>query len=522
MILSIFLKNNVIIEDVKYFIKEQRRKQMKIAVIGGGLSGASVIQSLIDHPSFTTKDEIDVFEPRERLGVGFPYDTDSEAVMLNSNPKQLSVVKENPDDFVEWLEDNYEEPTNFEDLVSRPRYGKYLEERFSPYFSHQQVTHYADKVLDVRVLENEQEIDRKYLYQVKIEKKWLDKIYDAIFFAIGHPTYADFYHLIGEKNYVHNPYPVKEKLTNFSNTDKIGVIGSGATGVDLMRFMTTHYEFEHPLTYYVQDEIFYFANLPYEKDEFSFTFSSEWIQKMMDKNQSFIPLNIIIKTFTDDLYKEGVDIHQVYHRYEKNNLEAIREAMRVNDQELALVQEYVARLIQYLPALFNALNAVDKEEYLREYHVKLLFFKARVPNKTFRWLFDLLDEGKIRIVQGLKTIHTNVDDSFDLIANSQESADYLINATGFETRLDVVAERSTLIKNLYEKEFILPQRKNRFVLVNWPQVQVLNQRYGVMENAFFFGTLIGGTQYENNDAQLIIKQAHYSAAWLMDHRTLFD
>ena len=68
----------------------------------------------------------------------------------------------------------------------------------------------------------------------------------------------------------------------------------------------------------------------------------------------------------------------------------------------------------------------------------------------------------------------------------------------------------------FDKEIILPHRNGNFILVDWPETRVMNQRYGLMENLFFFGLLIGGTQHENNDASLTIEQGTYSATVFMD------
>lgn len=498
---------------------------MKIAVVGAGISGSSVVKTILSHPNFTKEDIIEVFETRELLGVGFPYDEDDESIMLNVSPEILSIDQSNPDDFVDWLHKNYEEPFNFEDLVSRPRYGRYLAERFAPYFSHPQVNHYPLEVIDIKVL-NEKTKDEtddskaeSYTYQLKTTEGWQDTIYDAVFFSIGHPPYADYYDLMGVENYIHNPYPMKEVLGHLSGKEKIGIIGSGATGIDLMRFLMTNYELEEPLTYYVPSgELFYFPDIPLEKDDFPFTFSMDWIEAEKDKHTGSIDLDKLIKIFIEDIKQGGVDVGEVYARYKADNLETMRLALESNDQELALIHSYAAKLVSYLPYLFNALSGEDKQRYLNDYHKKLLFFKARVPNKTFKWLFKLLDKGKVKLVEGISDVQSQEDGSFVVVADQTETADILINATGFDTSLENVAKHSTLIKNLYHQEFILPHKQGRFVLVDWPQTQVINQRFGLMENVFFLGLLIGGTQHENNDAQLTIRQATYSANWFMENR----
>lgn len=497
---------------------------MKIAIVGAGISGGSVLKSIIDHPNFKKEDEIHVFEPREILGLGLPYSPDDQSVMLNISPDSLSIEDSNPFDFTDWLEENFEKATNFEDLVSRPRYGEYLSNRLGSYFGHKQVTHIKTKIIDIEVLDRntKQKIneskDGHYCYRLKTVDNWKDDVYEAVFLALGHPEYADYYSLNGEKNYISNPYPVKDKLSNFLGDEKIGIIGSGATGVDLMRFFATNYDLKHPLTFYVRDKSFNFADIPYENDDFKFTFSIDWIEKEKEKNNGVIDFSLIFETFIRDIKEGGVDLFKVYKQYKKADIDSIRSAVESKDQELALIHAYNSKLVAYLPHLYNSLSGQDREFYLENYHDKLLFFKSRVPYKTFIWLFKLMDQGKLRVVSGLNEINPDKTSGFCMKANKNEHVDILINATGFESRLSKAGESSPLISNLLKKNIIMSHLNGRFVLVDWPQAHVLNQRFGLMDNLFFFGLLIGGTQHENNDAQLTHKIASRAATWLMNNR----
>lgn len=498
---------------------------MKIAIIGGGISGASALKAILDHPNLRNEDQIHLFEPREVIGVGLPYSPDDESVMLNVSPDALSVVENNPFDFTEWLDANYENPTNFEGLVSRPQYGNYLAERFAQYANYKQVTHFQETIEDIQVIDAQtKEIateskNGEYVYRLKQQDGWRNDIYDAVFLAIGHPEYADYYDLKGSENYVSNPYPMKEKLTKLSGNERIGIIGSGATGVDLMRFFSLNYDLQHPLTYYVQDQGFYFADIPYEKESFPFTFSMDWIAEEREKNNGIIPFSYILQTFIEDIQAGGVDVAAVYNRYKKGDLPTIRLAVEAKDQELALIHAYNSKLVQFLPHLYNSLSGQDKEFYLANYHHKLLFFKSRVPFKTFKWLLELENAGQLRVIYGLTDIQPQSDGSFIALAGKKEKVDLFINATGFDSRLSAASKSMPLIHNLFQKNLILPHINGRFVLVDWPQAQIINQRFGLMNNLFFFGLLIGGTQHENNDAYLTYQLATQSANWFMEQRT---
>ena len=498
---------------------------MKVAIVGAGISGASALKAIIDHPNFKKDDQIHVFEPRDILGAGLPYSPDDESVMLNISPDSISVDEKNPLDFTQWLEEHFEKPMNFEDLVSRPRYGRYLKERFAPYFNHKQVSHFQTKIKDLEVLDRTtkqplyESKDGSFCYRLKTSDGWQEDIYDAVFLAIGHPEYADYYELNGTENYIGNPYPMQDKLTGFSEDNRIGIIGSGATGIDLMRFFNLNYHLNQPLTFYVREHGFRFADIPYEQDDFQFTFSMDWIKEQRAKHDGVIPFAKILATFKNDIKAEGVDVDTIYHKYKKRDLDSIRQAVETKDQELALIHAYNSQLIAYIPHLYNSLSGQDKEFYLENYHDKLKFFKTRIPYKTFQWIFDLLDEGKLRVVHGLNDIHVKDEGGFTVEADQTEDVDLLVNATGFDLRLSEVGKSLPLIQNLYRKNIIQSQFDGSFVLIDWPQAQVMNQNFGVLDNLFFFGMLIGGTQHENNDAQLTYQLATSVARWFMDQQS---
>lgn len=495
---------------------------MEIAIIGAGLSGSNILRTILEHSNFSEKDRIDIFEPNELLGPGMPYAPDDKNVMLNSQPKNLSVDMNYKDDFIEWLEANYDEPTNFEGLISRPQYGRYLFERFQESYNHPQVTHYQEKVIDIDIalkniktgLYKEGEITS---YSLTTEDGKKATSYDAVFFTIGHPPYKDDYDLKGTRNYIHSPYPLNKTLSQLKEHQKIGIIGSGAASIDYFRYITQNYELNYPLTFYVHEDGFLFPVIPYEGENYPFTLSIDWIADEKRKHGGFIPFERILDTIEIDLYKEGANLRQVYNTYQKNDLTAVQAALDSNDQELALVQAYISHLGPLLPHLFNALSGEEKDTYFKQTHEKLLFFRNLIPYETALNLMNHYREGKIRLIFGINKIVPQTDNRFKVIANETEYTDVLINGTGFQSNLALASKQDELIQSLYDKELILPHRNSEFILVDWPRSRVMNQRFGVLDNVFFLGHYIKGAQHENNNAEMITKQAIFSSNWFMDN-----
>lgn len=493
-----------------------------IAIVGGGLAGSSTLRALLTHPKFKEVDRITIFEATHSLGAGMPYDKDSHVIGLNLSADAVSVKKDEPDDFIKWLDQNYQKRTNLEGVTPRPVYGEYLNERFHPYFKHDQVKVVHSSVEDLKIL-NQQGIEARdsepgpYLYDLYTDQEgWLNETFDTVFFAIGHPPYADYYDLRGEENYIHDPYTVEEKLSEFKREDKIGIIGSGATGIDVMRYLIRNEDLEAPPTFYVRDEPFYMPSIPLEREFTNFSLTVDWLKKELEEGKGLIPLRHIWNLVASDFSNEGVDPIKVYSKYKEGTLEQFRYALEVKDQDLAYIQGYGSHLTPYLPILISSLNEEDRSLFYDKYFGPLDFLRLVVPTKTFEWILKLLDSERIRVVRGLEEITPVGNGSFKVMAEPEEMVDYVINVTGFDHRLSEAKKLDPLIENLYRKKLILPGYRNEGILVTWPDFQLINNRHGLMENIFFFGEYVASTHYPN-DIGNVLRKTNYVVDWYMDH-----
>ena len=81
--------------------------------------------------------------------------------------------------------------------------------------------------------------------------------YDAVFLAIGHPPYADYYNLEGHPGYVHEPFPVSNLFDHIDPAkDRVGIVGSSLTALDVMEYLQENAEWKHPITFYTRHEPF--------------------------------------------------------------------------------------------------------------------------------------------------------------------------------------------------------------------------------------------------------------------------
>lgn len=101
-------------------------KRRRVAIIGGGFSGAVVAAQLARRGR--NAPEITLIEQGGRFGPGLAYGTKDPAHLLNVRASNLSAFPDQPDHFVRWLRQHgagSDAPTRF---AQRAQYGAYAEE----------------------------------------------------------------------------------------------------------------------------------------------------------------------------------------------------------------------------------------------------------------------------------------------------------------------------------------------------------------------------------------------------------
>ena len=98
-----------------------------IAIIGGGLSGALVAIQLLRKASFPLR--VAVIEPRANLGRGVAYSTLSAWHFLNVRAANMSILPDQPDDFLKYLRLAVSQDSSPADFVQRRFFGAYISER---------------------------------------------------------------------------------------------------------------------------------------------------------------------------------------------------------------------------------------------------------------------------------------------------------------------------------------------------------------------------------------------------------
>lgn len=477
---------------------------MKIAIVGFGVSGAALLMSLKTSGKLDADIQVDIFEPNHEPAVGLAYGKDSDHLLLNAFTTAMSLNPKDKYEFSNWLENHYPEYNAKVDLVPRTVFGEYASERLTPLLEKENVTHYQKEIVDALVLNESSSLS----YQLEDADGEQYGTYDYLFFAVGNPPYKDFYNLKGHKNYIHNPYPVVEKLQAIDEDAKVAIIGSNLTAFDLVNYLSHEKDMQHPLGIFTVIPTFNSLRVPpYQGPALQYSLDREWIETEALENKGVVPLERIIETIDQDLKANNIDLDEIRKQYDPADLEGTYHAyVNLKHPELSKLQGYIALLGEYLADLYMALSKEDQTRYHVDYAPLFNHYQVRLAPDAVANMYQLWAQEQLFVVPDL--IEVTKDETFVLKNESGEmyEADIVINASGFDFDTDTIGADNPLLANLLNKGFLLDKDK-RGILVSWPESQVISQRYGQLDTCFFIGPWIGNTHYANNNVKALVQKA---------------
>lgn len=477
---------------------------MKIAIVGFGVSGAALLMSLKMAGKLDTDIQVDIFDPNPEPAVGLAYGNDSDHLLLNAFPTAMSLNPRDPFEFSTWLEKHYPTYDARVDLVPRTVFGEYASERLAPLVENEKVTHIQTEIVNTMVQKEGTSIS----YRLEDANGEQFGSYDSLFFAVGNPPYKDFYNLKGLENYIHDPYPVNEKLKAIDDEAKVAIIGSNLTAFDLVNYLSHEKDLKQPLGIFTIVPFFNSLRVPpYQGPALQYSLDKEWIEKEVLQNKGIVPLDRIVEAIKQNVKENKIDLAAIHKQYGPTDLK--NTYLTYANQEhpdLSKVQGYIARLSGNLGNLYMALSNEDKERYHSDYASLFGHYQVRLAPDAVTNMYELLIQDQLFVVPDLTDV--TKQDTFVLTSESGKTfeADVVINASGFDFNPDATGEEHPLLYNLLNKGFLLDKDKRGF-LVTWPETQVISQRYGQLDNCFFIGPWISNTHYANNNVKALVQKA---------------
>lgn len=479
---------------------------MRIAIVGCGISGANTLKTIIDHTNYSEDIYLDVFEKREELAVGIAYEDDDIHKLLNTDIEHMNIGADKKGDFKNWLEKNYDDIPFIESKIPRSIFGNYAKEKFQPYFDHKNVSVHKKLVNDL--------VKEKDGYYIKSKYDSYGP-YQVVFLSIGQSYYKDDYNLESFSNYTVNPYPLKKKIKNISKDDKIGIIGTGPSSVDIYRYLSRYFEFESPLYFFTHESFFAMPEIDRDSPANICSIDEAWIRENKDSH-GLIKLSDFEETFYSDFKKISVDFDQTYLYYKDNNPSISKQALINKDRNLALCQAYTTKLWYVVNDLYNSFYGVDRKIFRETYLKRIVHLMTKTPAPSMENILKDIDEDKLKVIKNTKNIDY-IDSKFKVEAENKQSffVDKIYSAQGFEKDLLKAIEKDDLLKNLYDRRMIEPDYFNH-VNVTYPSYNPMTSKYGLIDDLYLNGMWTESVNISNNDLRSMLISSKQMANDFMD------
>ena len=477
---------------------------MRVAIIGMGTAGVSVLRQLVKHENFSQL-KVDVYDDDRNMGQGVPFQNDSSELLINMPSKSMSLNLDDDQEFWKWYQNQTE--FNFSNPQYLPRFvfGHYMKSYLS-YYNDQfdNLTIINDKVQEIFTQSDVDDTDLKYhVCTCDDEKEWRE--YDYLFLTFGTFSYHDPYDLKGTKGYIQTPYPTYHTLDNVKDSDRIVIIGTGLASLDAVRYVAAHHPYL-PITMTSRSAALPSVRGKMTKIQFTHLTKSRF-NGIMKKHFGNVPLEKVVSLFLKECEDYGIDFKKLIYRRTGNHVKDLEYDLN-HEEEMGIFQSIIEHLKENLNWIWNSLSVKDQETFNRKYTKIIQLNSNPMPPRTARLLIKLIQNNELVIKKGLEDIvHKN--NQFMLKYNdttqNYELFDIVINATGSKTHLSQLDEDDQLILNLENRQIVQRHPMGGIQII--PETnQVISPRYGTLKNVIAIGQMTNGVNKLRNGVKMIVNQ----------------
>ena len=477
---------------------------MRVAIIGMGTAGVSVLRQLVKHENFS-KLRVDVYDDKKNMGQGVPFQNDSSELLINMPSRKLSLNLDDDEEFWKWYQGQTE--FNFKNPQYLPRYvfGHYMKSYLSYYNEqYENLTVINNKVKEIFTQSNIGNTNlNDYVCTCEDEKEWRE--YDYLFLTFGTFSYHDPYNLKGKSGYIQTPYPTYNTLDEVKDLDRIAIIGTGLASLDAVRYVTAYHP-NLPITMTSRS-----AALPSVRGKMvdvQFTHLTQGhfngIKKTYYGN---VPLDKAVALFLKECEDYNIDFQKLISRRTGDHIKDLEYDLQY-DEEMGVFQSLIEHLKENLNWIWNSLSVKDQEAFNRKYSKIIQLNSNPMPPRTANLLINLIQDGSLEIKKGLHDVIYD-NEQFVLKFNDEDHSfdifDIVINATGPKTHLSQLDEDDRLLLNLENRRIVQPHPMGGIQII--PETnQVISPRYGTLTNVIAIGQMTNGVNKLRNGVKMIVDQ----------------
>src|SRR5699024_4420441 len=419
---------------------------MKIAIIGMGVAGISVLREWTKEQQHDPSIHLTVFGDKETFGTGKGYQPDDLGLLMNQAAEFTSLIPEDDDDFVKWMRENYGEKDPAMKFYPRSQFGEYVHDRMNDWLFQSKADVILEKVEAMQMLPN---------HRFRVSWPSGEADFDAVHLCMGNLPYQDPYHIKDHPHTIGDPVPIEEQLANLPDGASIGVLGMGLTGVDIFRYTFAHRP-DVDVSFFSRSGTFktiIHESIPVENR----FFTKENIARVKEMNHGIIPLDTHKDWFIKELEHYQVSLDNVSIDETLGSKESIQQQL-TGSREIAVIQAVLKNITLLQTDLWAALMESDKHAFMKKYYKTWDKLRAPFPHETGEDLVYAWEKNVFSVYDNLDDIEENgASFTCHLKDGTSINVDYFINATGNDIHVSFDKKQMPLLSQMLNERIIQPE-----------------------------------------------------------------
>ncbi|REI00263.1 pyridine nucleotide-disulfide oxidoreductase [Staphylococcus felis] len=478
---------------------------MKVAIIGTGTAGVSVLRQLVKHKKFK-KLTVDLYDTAENMGQGQPFQNDSEDLLINVPVDMLSLNKDNLLEFREWY--NAQDDFNYGNAEYLPRcvFGHYMKAHLEKYCDEfDNINPIYEAVTHMYIEEQANAIIPKRIVVCTGDDIESCRKYDYVFFTIGTLSYQDPYQLKGTEKYIHSPYPTFRTLEDVSQNDRIAIVGTGLASLDVIRYAMTHHQ-KRPILLASRSGKLPSVRGDMQDIKLRFITMNNF-DALKSDNMGVVPLEEAIRLFKKECDYLGIPLQKLLNRRKYDAIRDLKYDLN-HKEEVGALQSVLEVIKENMDWIWNSLSRQDQMRFMRKYYRYLRENTNPMPRETAHLIIEVLQNETLEIYSGLEHVR-HYYGKFRLKFKNQPNetkVDAVINATGPKKNLDELDEDDGLLIDISNRQIVQSHPMGGIQIVPSTN-EVVSPLYGTVNNLRAIGQITNGVNFERNGVTMILQQA---------------
>ncbi|KQX14790.1 hypothetical protein ASC82_05755 [Streptomyces sp. Root431] len=376
-----------------------------------------------------------MFDPSPHLWRGRAYQPDAATLRVNAPPEDMTVRAGDPEHFTRWLEARavvLGTRTDHVDARSgiafppRALYGDYLEQCARSALNRLAARGSRIRLVRSAVVDVAREDGSLVAYTADRTPHALD--HAVLCVGTGEP--ADPHGLTGTPGFIADPYPVVRRLAGIGERDRVVVVGSGLTAVDVVLQLTAAGHTGEIVMASRRGVLPSVRQRPVERELRYFTAAHF---RAVAARGGRLTIDEVVSLMGAELADAGSGLDSVSEEIASCGVEDPVARLR-RQYDLVDGADPGLRLLQRAvpdtgPDVWPLLPEHERTRLLRDHYRTVMSLCCPMPPASAATLLDRADRGLLRIVRGVERLTARPDGGFRLVGDSGvEDADVVVNA----------------------------------------------------------------------------------------------